>query len=264
MNKTSTVRGFTLLELIVVIAIIGVLSVIIIPTFRSALSKANDTKLKQNVTNTLKKYTPLNKWEFEEGSGSVAKDTAINLIDNTLQNNANFSYGSPVYSPDTYSSSSQSSIYFNGSSYLQTVNSTYPKLDGQSFSFSIWFKRTGGWGDVDKFLFTKGYWGGNGVCRLFHTTFRYDSLYIGFASADADTGVKVTDQNWHNLMMSFDVSTSKLVVYLDGSRLGSYTMPCSLSGTDSYPFLIGGWSEGPGYFIGNLDDVYYFKDIIVR
>jgi prepilin-type N-terminal cleavage/methylation domain-containing protein len=40
-NKTS-LRGFTLLELIVVIAIIGVLSVIIIPSFTTALARSRD------------------------------------------------------------------------------------------------------------------------------------------------------------------------------------------------------------------------------
>jgi prepilin-type N-terminal cleavage/methylation domain-containing protein len=40
-NKTS-LRGFTLLELIVVIAIIGVLSVIILPSFTTALARSRD------------------------------------------------------------------------------------------------------------------------------------------------------------------------------------------------------------------------------
>ena len=49
------VKGFTLLELIVVVAIIGVLSVILLPSFRTALTKANDTKLKQFAINLDKK-----------------------------------------------------------------------------------------------------------------------------------------------------------------------------------------------------------------
>ncbi len=49
-NKTndklnySALRGFTLLELIVVIAIIGILSVVVLPSFTGALAKARDSR----------------------------------------------------------------------------------------------------------------------------------------------------------------------------------------------------------------------------
>ena len=78
-----------MLELIVVIAIIGVLSVIILPSFKNALDKANATKVSQNIINTIKRYDVfMAKWEFEEGSGLIAKDTAVNPVDTTVQNNA--------------------------------------------------------------------------------------------------------------------------------------------------------------------------------
>ena len=260
MNRT--LRGFTLLELIVVIAIIGVLSVIILPSFTSALSKANNTKMKQNIINTIKRYDVLAKWEFEEGSGSIAKDTAVNPIDNTVQNNATIPGSGVTWSANTYSSSSQQSLLFDGTNYLTTVNNTYPKLDNSSFSFSLWFRRTGGFG-LNKRFISK--WGGGGACGYFIGTFDSNDhlvFYFGDSSL-ANTYTAMKDQLWHNLMLSYDIGTSKLVVYLDGKSIGSYNMTCPMSGTNNNPLLIGGYIGG-NHFIGNIDDVYYFNDVIVR
>lgn len=260
MSRNNNLKGFTLLELIVVIAIIGVLSVIILPGFKNSLDKANATKVSQNITNTIKKYEVLAKWEFEEGSGLVAKDTAVNPVDNTAQNNAVIPGSGVTYSDNTYASSSQKSLLFDGTNFLTTVNNTFPRLDGSSFSFSLWFKRTGGFGAGDRMLITKGTV--NASRRRLIVGFRSDQLMVGLYGADYLTAVYLTDQNWHNLMFSYDVNTSLLTVYLDSKRIGSYDTGGPLATTDAEQFRIGTYAGGN--FIGNIDDVYYFKDVIVR
>jgi prepilin-type N-terminal cleavage/methylation domain-containing protein len=252
------IRGFTLLELIVVIAIIGVLSVIILPSFKNALDKANATKVSQNIINTIKRYDVFAKWEFEEGSGLTAKDTAVNPVDTTVQNNATIPVSGVTYSDNTYASSSQKSLLFNGSNYITTVNNTYPKLDNSSFSFSLWFRRTG-FGAGDIFLLEKGT---IGLRQDLVVGFRDDQLLISFYGPDYAAPVYITDQLWHNLMFSYDVTSNLLVVYLDSRRIGQYNTGGPLTGTDNYPLKIGTYNGGR--FIGNIDDVYYFKDVIVR
>ena len=254
-------RGFTLLELIVVIAIVGILSVIILPSFSSALGKATYTKIRQNIINTIKRYDILAKWEFEEGTGLVAKDTAVNPIDNTVQNNATIPGSGVTYSSNTYASSSQYSLLFDGTSYLTSVNNTYPKLDNSSFSFSLWFRRTGGFGAGDRFLLAKG--SNLAFRQQLAVGFRDDQLFVGFYGADyAAPNVYITDQLWHNLMFSYDATTNIGTVYVDSKKIGTYDTGGPLTTTDAAPLRIGTYNAGN--FIGNIDDVVYFKDVIVR
>ena len=258
--RPSLPRGFTLLELIVVIAIVGILSVIILPSFTSALGKATDTKIRQNIINTIKRYDVLAKWEFEEGSGLVAKDTAVNSIDNTPQNNATIPGSGVTYSSNTYASSSQYSLLFDGTSNVVTNNNTYPKLDNSSFSFSLWFRRTGGFGAGIRPLLEKG---NNPVSnQWFSIAFLNDQLFVGSYGIDYYTGLYITDQLWHNMMFSFDATTNIGTVYVDSKKVGTYNYTAPFTTTDNFPLRIGYWA---GYrFIGNIDDVTYFKDVIVK
>lgn len=50
-------RGFTIVELVIVIAVIGILSAILIPTFANLSQKAQDAALQQNLRNAYASYT---------------------------------------------------------------------------------------------------------------------------------------------------------------------------------------------------------------
>ena len=49
-------KGFTIVELVIVIAVIGILSAVLIPTFSSLVSKANETALQEGLRNAYTEY----------------------------------------------------------------------------------------------------------------------------------------------------------------------------------------------------------------
>ena len=49
-------NGFTLVELVIVIAVIAILAAILVPTFSSVITKANETKIKENARNRYIEY----------------------------------------------------------------------------------------------------------------------------------------------------------------------------------------------------------------
>ena len=53
-------KGFSVVELVIVIAIIAILSAVLIPTFSQLVKRANESKAKQEITNTMKEYALVN------------------------------------------------------------------------------------------------------------------------------------------------------------------------------------------------------------
>ena len=50
-------KGFTIVELVIVIAVIAILSAILIPTFSNLVKQANETALQENLRNAYVEYT---------------------------------------------------------------------------------------------------------------------------------------------------------------------------------------------------------------
>ena len=54
--KRNNKKGFTIVELVIVIGVIGILSAILIPTFVNVTQKANEAALKSNLANAYSAY----------------------------------------------------------------------------------------------------------------------------------------------------------------------------------------------------------------
>ena len=74
MNK----KGFTIVELVIVIAVIGILATVLIPTFSSVIKKANDNAALQEARNAMTEdlamanadYSEITKGETAEGDST--------------------------------------------------------------------------------------------------------------------------------------------------------------------------------------------------
>jgi len=74
MNKKNNRKGFTIVELVIVIAVIAILAAVLIPTFSGIIDKANKSACLQEARNA---YTAAYADDIEDGviDGTGASDT---------------------------------------------------------------------------------------------------------------------------------------------------------------------------------------------
>jgi prepilin-type N-terminal cleavage/methylation domain-containing protein len=85
-NKTSRKAGFTLVEIMIVVAIIGLLAAIAIPNF----IKARATSQQNACINNLKQISgAIDEWALETGQSSGAPVTDVSTVSAYIKMNAN-------------------------------------------------------------------------------------------------------------------------------------------------------------------------------
>ena len=86
MKKLNNKKGFTIVELVIVIAVIGILAGVLIPTFSGIIARAKESRSLQETKNTLSEYISQN-YEAKDGlvfyypTDSVAKTEAHKEFD---------------------------------------------------------------------------------------------------------------------------------------------------------------------------------------
>ena len=74
MNKKNNRKGFTIVELVIVIAVIAILATVLVPTFSGIVTKANDSAALQEARNELTEY-------LIENNASISKHAVIKADD---------------------------------------------------------------------------------------------------------------------------------------------------------------------------------------
>ena len=106
--RNSKKKGFTIVELVIGIAVIGILSAVLIPTFAGLVNKANQSALQQNLANAYTTYAST----YEATDATLYTKEEIVLVDGTVtvdeDGNATIATGAKVYT-------------FNGTTYTSVT-----------------------------------------------------------------------------------------------------------------------------------------------
>ena len=86
MKHNKTKKGFTIVELVIVIGVIGILAGILIPTFVNVTQKADEAALKSNLANAYSAYVA------DAGSGEVDATHAADVVEGATENDGRVYY----------------------------------------------------------------------------------------------------------------------------------------------------------------------------
>ena len=68
-------KGFTIVELVIVIAVIGILAAVLIPTFTNVVENSHIAAIKEEARNSVVAYIADNNGEFDEGIVDESKNS---------------------------------------------------------------------------------------------------------------------------------------------------------------------------------------------
>ena len=125
-TKMKNKKGFTIVELVIVIAVIAILAAVLIPTFSTVIAKANQSSAQQTATSALKAGLLMT------NTAQLPADTVI-LVDSDKNASTNADYG---YKYKNGNELEQVEIVKNNafdSTLLPTTGKTYTLLIGDAF-----------------------------------------------------------------------------------------------------------------------------------
>lgn len=249
-------KGFTILELLVVIAIIGILATVILASLANTRSIAATTaslEFDRHVYHALGD-TLQAAWLFDEcgsAGATVVQDSSGNNINGTI-------YGTPSWDTSTYAPSSKCALDFNGTSNYVNFPTT-PNIDNGSFTVSSWIKRLRTSWSANEDVVSKNW------PIIFLRSSNY--VYCEFPKLVTSLGLtsvrKITDNNWHNIVCTYDVTTNVRNIYIDGTLDNTGIAAGPLSGSNSSPWqLSNSVSYGTNFLYGVIDDVRVYSSAI--
>ena len=105
----NTRKGFTITELVIVIAVIAILAAVLIPTFSGIVSKANDSKTLQEARNLMVNHIAANDGDVDpvyyievtNGSDNVYYKVTNGQLSDTKEASAPTANGTVIVSKDT-------------------------------------------------------------------------------------------------------------------------------------------------------------------
>ena len=131
-SRSNANQGFTLVELMVVVVIVGILSAVALPNFLKQTDKAKATEAKQNITSTLKQAQA----QFVE-DGTAPKTTAKDMnelygtpTDGATLFNYTGAWSKPVYTITATGNATDEGL--TGKAMKGCVNFDTGKVDMQS------------------------------------------------------------------------------------------------------------------------------------
>ena len=97
-RQARTPNAFTLVELLVVVAIVGILSAVALPNFLSQTDKAKATEAKTNISSTLKQAHA----KFLEDGNAPMKDAMTDNYGTPEKDKTNFNYAESSFSSNIW------------------------------------------------------------------------------------------------------------------------------------------------------------------